>query len=243
MSDHGILFKGEMIRALLAGRKTQTRRVLPHQPQTVPEGRDRGTYWSVPAEKQIKVAVGDRLWVKETWRPLEGSGLWDLRLLYQADAAEAYLQDGDYDPGDWTWPKAAETGFVTPLFMPRWASRLTLIVTDVRVQRVQCITEEDAKAEGAPDEFRNRENPRDGEGSSFRIGFEYLWDRINGLPKPVYGTVDGKKSIVSWVAYPWDTAPRPDHFRDKPYAVHGNPWVVAYTFTVHRKNIDRLEAA
>ncbi|WP_421849819.1 hypothetical protein [Oricola sp.] len=58
---------------------------------------------------------------------------------------------------------------------------------------------------------------------------------------PVYGRVDGKKCIVSYVAYPWDTNPRPPTYRGKPYRVFGNPWVAAYTFTVHQRNIDALE--
>lgn len=215
MADRPILFSGPMVRALLEGRKTQTRRVL--LPPDHIEGPSaiydafHGWQWLNAAEDfnepiDLRFRPGDRLWVKETWRPLPGFSNWDMRIRYAVDDAELLLEDGDVDTGDWNWPKAAKIGNVSSLFMPRWASRLTLAVTDVRVQRVQDISHEDAAAEGCrgvgkyPGDFEV--TPRD--------QFRDLWNRLN--EKRGFG---------------WDA----------------NPWVVALTFTVEHRNIDLMKDA
>lgn len=154
--ERPILFSAPMIRALLEGRKSQTRRIMKPQPHWsgsafgIPgliNGRT-GFYANTEkgfAEDVQRSAIkcpygvpGDRLWVRETFgainregdpiRPHEGCGI-----VYRADIP------GRGDPGD-TWRPS--------IFMPRWASRILLEITDVRVQRVQEITEEDAKDEG-----------------------------------------------------------------------------------------------
>lgn len=218
MTDRPILFSGPMVRALLDGRKTQTRRVLKPQPG---EGASffvsgRGKHiWDWPGlgvgtddgrelPKRI-YRVGDRLWVRETWLPLDGHSNWDLRVSYAADCQQKHFADGEYD-SSWNWPKAAKTGDVPSIHMPRWASRLTLVVTDARVERLQDISEADAKAEGPhqhedwPEEYH----------ASWRGAFHALWDSLN--EKRGFG---------------WDQ----------------NPWVAALTFTVHQTNIDAMESA
>ena len=227
-----ILFKGEMVRAILEGRKTQTRRIM-----KLTGGNKLGVWESdhiggdgckyadgslVPKMPCIShtrtgavhvppIMVGDLLWVRESWRPLAGYGAWDLLIFYAADDVTIHLKDGDVDVGDWSFPKAAKNGNVPSIFMPRWASRITLEVTDVRVQRLQDISEEDAIAEGIeyykdrmaegwvsyepksnPYHYRYFADPRD--------GFRTLWDSINSKRD------EGK--------YSWKS----------------NPWVVAYTF-------------
>ncbi|MEC8196494.1 MAG: hypothetical protein VX228_09285 [Pseudomonadota bacterium] len=152
MADKPILFSGPMVCALLEGRKTQTRRVIRNVMQNYCITLKNSTKTKSGLETHVidapeyprilpvKVTKGDRLWVRETWRPRQGFGAWDMRLRYPADDYEALLEDGDRDIGDWTWPKAANTGNVPAIHMPRWASRITLKVTDVRVERLQKIT-------------------------------------------------------------------------------------------------------
>jgi len=116
MKEHPIIFKGEMIRALLNGTKTQTRRT----------------------NLKTKYAVGDRLWVRETFtRHEDESGFGSGTTLYRADM-EGY-------EAPWNWSPS--------LFMPRHASRITLEVTALREERLQDISEEDAMAEGIEERF------------------------------------------------------------------------------------------
>jgi hypothetical protein len=168
-----------MVRAILAGAKTQTRRVV--KSFELARGEARGVrvapntfcyldykipglgwcpYGGSPVvpypQDRVEAASpygrpGDWLWVRETWRPvasiprhLEHYGRRTESIQYAADRA---IQTRPVAPG-WRKPKAAKTGNVSPLFMPRWASRITLEVTGVRVERLQAISDADAKAEG-----------------------------------------------------------------------------------------------
>ena len=230
MADRPIIFSAPMVRALLDGRKTQTRRVLcqfdpdrdpPHAGPYIAGHRaatwtDReGTPWRYPGAKGS--ATGDRLWVRETWRPhYLGDGVWNLDVSYPADGERRMICDGEFGDKDWNWPKAADRGNVTPLHMPRWASRLTLTVTDVRVQRLQEISEADAVAEGI--------------------------QRLIGSKGPNYFTreISGKWSGS------FNAPTAAEVYSDLWNSLHGpgawdaNPWVVALTFTVQRGNIDQM---
>lgn len=206
MAERPILFSGAMVRALLDGRKTVTRRLVDPlmfiettNPDRIVEqsSQDFGraaTEWARSPYGQ----PGDRLWVKETWRPevvhshaMDACDCGDVAVTYRADGARASFPDGS-TPNEWTLPKAAKRGNVTPLFMPRWASRLTLEVVSVRVERLHDITEEDARAEGV--------KPLGDTGwwctgvdteplPTARVAFQYLWHAINGAE--------------SWDANPW----------------------------------------
>ena len=163
MTDRPILFSAPMIRALLDGRKTQTRRILKPQPLM-------GYTPDVTASKGVRFAKGDRLWVRETfsfdhrWTGLPPRDVqWEEPVWYWAD--------GDPTDGDWTKPKPG-------IHMPRWASRLTLTVTDVRAQRLQEISEADAIAEGAPAVISGQ--GVDGPVKTHRTGFVGIWNKING---------------------------------------------------------------
>ncbi len=120
-----------------------------------PRGMSRDWHWwqvddrPGPVAFRVPCVPGDRLWVREGWRPhYLGDGCWDLDVSYVADGERRRIYDGEFSDKDWNWPKSADRGNVSPIHMPRWASRLTLTVTDVRVQRLQEISEDDARAEG-----------------------------------------------------------------------------------------------
>lgn len=157
MKEKPILFSGPMVRAILEGRKTQTRRVVKPQPPSCyhfVHYRQQDTAWNPitgpagfyagfdyrpdnPDPSYYRCPYGqpgDRLWVRETW----------------ADTSkESLLCPVSYRA---TWPPEDEEGrgfnWQPSIHMPRWASRIDLEVTGVRVERVQDITEEDAKEEG-----------------------------------------------------------------------------------------------
>ena len=141
MKERPILFSGPMVRAILSGTKTQTRRVLKPQPYFD----NRGLLWwewsrsagsasidpvGQPSDEWLKHcpygAPGDVLWVRETWAPSDLAPV-----LYRADGP---VRNGRWRPS---------------IHMPRWASRLSLRIKSVRVERLQDITEADAIAEGA----------------------------------------------------------------------------------------------
>lgn len=216
--DTPILFQPPMVRAILDGRKTQTRRLVKPQPEkrlVVGVGplltfaqRGSTNRWLYPnARDQIIASCpygrpGDRLWVKETWRPSISHGCAgntcdcaDVNVTYAADGAVDDFPDRAI-PDAWTMPKAAARGNVSPLFMPKWASRIWLELKDVRLQRLQDIEAQDAAAEGLhqlPATGRYVINPGDqyfGSASTNpREVFEWLWEAINGPD--------------SWGANPW----------------------------------------
>src|SRR5262245_50360133 len=142
MKERPILFSGEMVKAILDGRKTQTRRLIMHQGRPL----DDFAFYEVDGDevrtesgKQLKCKYGqpgDRLWVRETWRVFGGH-----QYEYQQHQPSV-LYRADFDLFD-------EEGAWRPsIFMPRWASRITLEITKVRVERLDGISEEDAMAEG-----------------------------------------------------------------------------------------------
>lgn len=232
MTDRPILFSAPMVNALLAGTKTQTRRVfkVPHnnplgqwEPSTIGgpgvKTRDGQNFAERPCLWHTRTGdclllpyeIGDRLWVREHWLTW---GIFDDLAPSRLAGKEgvSYIADGHKG-----------------LHMPRWASRLTLTVTDVRIERLQAISEADARAEGiqrAP--YGNwkcyGETPKPFRGAAPTVlahgigvvsadpahSFATLWDSINA------------KRGFGWAA---------------------NPWVTAITFTVHRQNIDQLPEA
>lgn len=162
MADRPILFSAPMVKALLDGRKTQTRRILKPQPI----GFD---WYDLKCKPRFK--VGDRLWVRETWNNAIGS------------SDEPYFKATVAEDTDWTAEERANLVWRPSIFMPRWASRLTLTVTDVRVERLQDISEEDAIAEGVPAGLEHIHGPG---------GYRDIWETINGAG--------------SWAANPWVVA-------------------------------------
>lgn len=170
MKERPILFSAPMVRAILGGTKTQTRRVVTPQPKENPglncrrliffrrNGRVAGNVADVSSEIFSPYGiVGDRLWVRETYVPLKGSG----EVVTPAEASYVLFRDGSqkFREGDYYYqekprPYVASAwdrvrGKWRPsIHMPRWASRISLEVAAVRVEPLQEITPEDAIAEG-----------------------------------------------------------------------------------------------
>lgn len=200
MADRSMLFSGPMVRAILDSRKSQTRRVL--KPLTARQ-REKG-HWDAQAHGGVwwivPYHVGQRLWVRETFALTQHG-----KPVYRADACD---QTGarwhSITPGD----PEREVCWTPSIHMPRWASRLTLTVTDVRVQRLQEISEADAVAEGGPPSHASIDciSREYGYPDFSRSWFAQTWDSING-----------KRPGCSW---------------------DDNPWVVTVGFSAERRNID-----
>lgn len=218
MKERPILFSGEMVRALLEGRKTQTRRVVKPTkdrngsgcelaPCEIAGEINNGDYHLCPYGQP-----GDRLWVRENFLQLMHGPVTDGEIKYRADL---HPSETGSQPNDGWWWKSRPS-----IHMPRWASRILLEIISARVERLQEISEADAKAEGAffTDYGRqcfHKGAPRDAvkcpapddhhpqrEGwsmastesheqclSSARMAFANLWEKINGPD--------------SWDANPW----------------------------------------
>lgn len=190
-----ILFSSEMVRAILEGRKTVTRRVVkPQPPATAHVSKVRSDYgWSFwegnPEKHYMKPSfqAGDILWVRETWSPVN---VRPRRYIYKADV-DRRIGEGVGLPLCWH----------PSIHMPREAARIFLRLTDVRVERLQDIT-----AEGALDEGTNVEFPEPKPSyislaytemrlkPAARQSFASLWDStIKPADRPTYG----------WEANPW----------------------------------------
>jgi hypothetical protein len=216
VKERPIIMTAESVRAILAGRKTQTRRVVKIRPPL-----NKPPYYTTGIVRTDVVAMpgawlqfrydgqpfdgadfllqcpygqpGDVLWVKEAFTlgitPKSCVGGKQLRLGPDYDETRQYAAwyDGTPDPWGWFYDRQRRS----PLFMPRWASRLTLRLTDVRVERVQEISEEDAMAEGiecwedrgyddAQDYYRDYRFGDDAPGLICPIeSYRTLWDTIN----------------------------------------------------------------
>lgn len=228
MTVKPILFSGPMVRALLEGRKTQTRRVLKSP-------RDGSGWYRHPETGAIinsmggplptvPYAPGDLLWVREnaavrytSWNKTDGHR-------HSVDYA-ADFDDGGHYIAKTSCGAGIRKGEAPSLFprrshrrdgrlqwcpsihMPRWASRLTLKVTDVRVQRLQDISEEDARAEGVEndsDGWRDYTMPHTQCCGSARDSFRTLWNSLN---------------------------------EERGFGWEANPWVVAVSFNVIHANV------
>jgi hypothetical protein len=194
MKERPILFSAEMVRAILENRKSVTRRVIKtdhtllDDPNILPA--------TIEAYKTAWVKTcpygqpGDGLWVRETFWPIgefryggPRNKFWDATIRYrsddQSDVRECPREYGIHykNPGRW----------MSPRFMPRWASRITLEITGVRSERLQNITADDCMAEG----ISLHEIPGLGSDYSIIKAYRDLWDSLNA--KRGYG----------WDVNPW----------------------------------------
>lgn len=191
MKERPILFSAPMIRALLDGRKTMTRRVVKPQPDEMfnPSSQVALESWTIGCPYG---RPGDRLWVRETWFPCPVGKFCPNPTPIPKSLPEGwtvlFAADGDSVSSPLRWKPS--------IFMPRWASRITLELTSVRVERVQDISEDDAKAEGVIEQFRTVVLRPDGGPdyhipNSYRGGFANLWDSLNA------------KRGFRWETNPW----------------------------------------
>jgi len=170
MTDRPMTFFAPEVRALLDGRKTQTRRCGKRDFL-----RSGIMEWNGKEMQPLPAyAPGDRLWCREALSMGHAAGTPICHATYRADGADLDLTPS----GAIAWAERQARNTISPIHMPRWASRLTLTVTDVRVQRVQEISEEDAISEGCPSYYEEGRNPIR---HSARDEFSYLWDRIHGF--------------------------------------------------------------
>ncbi len=208
MKEHPILFSSPMIRAILAGRKSQTRRIAKGITEETCYVGLEGHDGFVPVRDDGKEtpilcpygSVGDRLWVRET-SAVYAAVYSECGIVYRADHATGDLSKGDGgynfhqfsdDPEQadkdrkWAAKHSGSEKWIPSIYMPRFASRITLEITGVRVERLQEITEADVMAEGCradedPYWRPSYHDPDSGGNPSARLSYEFLWEEINGV--------------------------------------------------------------
>lgn len=200
MRERPIIFNADMVRAVLDGRKTQTRRIMKNQPVSSKTREDDFWFSCNKTRSMVHVsdfipgncanlpdaheyfsmccpfgAVGDRLWVREAFR-VHSRATDVATLVYKASEQQSWTQQTHRVPIEKCNKPAAIDKWTPSIHMPRWASRITLEVTGVRVERLQDISAEDAAAEGIT-------------GRAKMHDFGVLWSSIYGDD--------------SWQANPW----------------------------------------
>lgn len=216
MSENPILFSASMVRAILDGTKTQTRRIVKPQPEPHdPNDRMKNYAGCAPARECYGPRLhgrfgayfgwnfilspygkpGDRLWVKETWRTWRSLD----HLSPKGIAPGAAIQ---YEADQWNQGFGLQdSGRIRQsIFMPRWASRIELEIVSVRVERLQDISEEDAIAESS---YLDRCSclPRKADKSPIDSMFQQHWCHIHGQEfRHLWKSINGEES---WAANPW----------------------------------------
>ncbi|MBW1739277.1 MAG: hypothetical protein JRJ69_17565 [Deltaproteobacteria bacterium] len=215
--ERPIIFSAEMVKAVLEGRKTQTRRPIKPQP---PEGykdpfykRDEQRWffrgitpvvvWPIKGLKPPG-RPGDRLWVKETFTLTQYN-----KPVYRSDGCdkEGYRWVLPGDPNH-------EILWKSPIFMPRWASRITLEIKNIRVERIQEISPEDIRAEGVNSHVRPEADYYE---RAQREAFSKPWNSI--YTKMKHQESDMGRFSVDSTRYLWDQ----------------NPWVWVICFSMLEK--------
>ncbi|HBR1118989.1 TPA: hypothetical protein ACMEI5_000802 [Klebsiella quasipneumoniae subsp. similipneumoniae] len=232
MKERGMIFNGEMVRAILDGRKTQTRRPIKWKQTRFTEigEREDGSKWpwSEDAEHACDFwhpcpfgAVGDRIWVRETWgvvshafsddglmidwvpdRPATaihempfGNGYYSGYAIYAADGDFTWGDDDGYEDGRSCWKPS--------IHMPRAASRILLEITDVRVERLNAISEEDAEAEG--------------------IDMEALYDSQDCYDCIADHNMTGRPTVTGAFKYLWESIYGEEGWKSTPWV-----WVIEF---------------
>lgn len=241
-----ILFNTEMVRAVLDDRKTVTRRVVKlkysnthlemsankygtrliekqnEEPGvTIIKNPDGTTTHTLLAciEKEPPYRPGDILYVREKWRIVDYLDGLSLKFEYEADGKISDFIDFTNDRLKKFLKYISRKGWCPGIFMPKEAARLFLRVTDVRIERLQDITDAEAQKEGAVD----------------REALRRIWNNCYSKPRPVkdkHGVIDHYES------YPWEDVMETRTFRGKPWYIIGNPWV----WVVEFERISREEA-
>lgn len=199
MTERGMIFNAEMVRAILDGRKTQTRRPVKfpvHDKNLGCELAGNELAGELSAGNYLNSAFGkpgDRIWVREAFR-VHCRATDVATLVYKASERNSWTEQTHRVPVAVCNKPATPEKWTPSLHMPRWASRILLEITDVRVERLNAISEEDARAEGIIDggclncgepEPCGCANPE----PDATDAFAYLWQSIYGQE--------------SWNANPW----------------------------------------
>lgn len=173
-----ILMSAPMVRALLDGRKTQTRRIMKLQSefQLKPGVICRHLRGFGPTTQSIKYVygeIGDLLWVRESLQLFN-----TVHTETGERGLSAYYAAGGGDMQTWDWNGRSDTVAIPSIHMPKTVSRLTLEITDVRPDLLQNISEEDARDEGTPpmlSTLGERDDPK------YVDGYRQIWEAINGI--------------------------------------------------------------
>lgn len=219
MKERGMIFNGEMVLALLDGRKTQTRRPIKWKQTRFTEigEREDGSKWpwSEDAEHACDFwhpcpfgAVGDRIWVRETFQgPLFD---YDLMDSYCKDPTPfekpefcVYKADGVPAPEFYDADDELHCCWRPSIHMPRWASRILLEITNVRVERLNAISEEDAEAEG--------------------IDMEALYDSQDCYDCIADHNMTGRPTVTGAFKYLWDSIYGEEGWKSNPWV-----WVIEF---------------
>lgn len=215
MKERGMIFNAEMVRAILDGRKTQTRRIVKSDCMDIGEKDDGmlwpwrehdngGDYWYPCPFGE----VGDRIWVRETFQgPLVSEELLEEYRAYPEKFENPeyceYAADGGPRPEYCDLDDNLRHGWRPSIHMPRWASRITLEITGVRVERLQNISETDAEAEG--------------------IDMEALFDAQDCYDCIADHNMTGRPTVTGKFKYLWESIYGEESWQ-------ANPWVWAITF-------------
>lgn len=205
MKERPIIFNADMVRAVLDGRKTQTRRIITPQPKLTERSGfewkgylfgagsdDRETNRNFAHVKCPFGAVGDRLWVRETFR-VHSRATDVATLVYKASEQQSWTQQTHRVPIEKCNKPAVVDTWTPSIHMPRWASRITLEITGVRVERMYDISEADARAEGV-------EQLRGGFWRHYQPGWTQHQLSARGSFVTLWKSIYGEES---WQANPW----------------------------------------
>ena len=218
VKERPIIFSGEMVKAILDGKKTMTRHLVKFKDFTtdsitplhieLAEGRyclfNERNGWLIGYPKCKFGEIGDRLWVRETWQEIGPDCLLTYKATYPSDLYAKRPELENVPP----LAGLKERGYLwkSPMLMPRWASRILLEIIDIRVERLQDISEADALKEGIRNyNFEMEDSPDtyvgythlqkdDGKSTLYKtpaIAFERLWDTLNA------------KKGYPWSSNPW----------------------------------------
>lgn len=259
IKEHPLLFNGEMVRAILDGRKVQTRRIITPKPRQEESGRwcswtgkvsktnerisvqyisneavSTETYF-VPVKEWLlelcKYKAGHRIYVRETFA-ITGTGYggpphdfaWEINIGYRADQHDVmfFVPEGVYQDYNARFeketdpPKGSPCNWRPSIHMHRWASRILLEITDVRIERVQDITDADAIAEGIIDDEWHKDYCPDCR------GFGYVGDGCDHSRDCKYDCDTPRGAFLGL----WDSIYSSDD------STAANPWVIALAFKV-----------
>lgn len=226
----GISLEDRNVRATEDLDKWQTRRVvrpIPSEPVAVVKASNGTTFlhdWDGTSGTILKCpygAVGDLLYVKQWFA-------WD---------EDESIPEHDRVKRGHVWyrshelievnPKPEHLRWRQPRYMWRWAARLVIKLAEIRLERVQDITPQDAIAEGITEseamEFADYGWPH-------VQAYKKLWDSINGEPREARC-----KDFREYVSFPWESDKKLETHKGRPHTIHANPWVWALTYTLERK--------